>query len=561
MHIFSMATSCNLRKFLKIKTITLTLLGLFFFANCNVLYAYTNEIQNKDEKSSAKYLIEIENYTQDYMKDEAYDLIIEALSKINPENKNDKRNYMEILSYAIFIENNYSLYDSMIQHAIELYNLSDTKNLAHYRMNALYLLSYYDYVVFNNNKVKEKMDEMLLLPIDDTRYPKMIYYYRNLALLALDSNETNTAIQYYEKAYSLSKSIETTNEPDLQAVLLYDLGVAYEWKNEYNIAIKFLIEAIESLNPQNIDYQYVYRIKLAYYYQQTDQLDLAGEQLEQAEILYDKTNTLFKTKIGKSSYYEAKALYAYSLKDYKTAADHFFDYLTKNVQSSTIESSISAQSAASEFELSSIKEQINLLESYQQAQKRNLMYASIAIVLLISFIGFALMSFYRQNIQKKILYKMSITDSLTQLFNRNYIIDVLEKNNKPIQCIALLDIDHFKDVNDTFGHLMGDTVLKKVSSTIKNSIRPQDFVGRYGGEEFLILIDTDSSEIAQQVAERIRSNVEQMSWANHQFKITISIGVAMSSKVDSDLLLAEADSLLYQAKNHGRNRIEFGKFA
>ena len=156
---------------------------------------------------------------------------------------------------------------------------------------------------------------------------------------------------------------------------------------------------------------------------------------------------------------------------------------------------------------------------------------------------------------------MSITDSLTQLFNRNYIIDVLEKNNKPIQCIALLDIDHFKDVNDTFGHLMGDTVLKKVSSTIKNSIRPQDFVGRYGGEEFLILIDTDSSEIAQQVAERIRSNVEQMSWANHQFKITISIGVAMSSKVDSDLLLAEADSLLYQAKNHGRNRIEFGKFA
>ena len=159
--------------------------------------------------------------------------------------------------------------------------------------------------------------------------------------------------------------------------------------------------------------------------------------------------------------------------------------------------------------------------------------------------------------QKNKFYHLSIIDQLTQTFNRTHILNLLENHTQATQCIALMDLDYFKEVNDTYGHIVGDEVLRKVSETIKRSLRPEDSIGRYGGEEFLLIINTDAIDVATTVAERIRSNIEKIEWIIPDLKITASIGLVMSQKSDSDLLLYEADRMLYKAKDSGRNRVMY----
>jgi diguanylate cyclase (GGDEF)-like protein len=125
----------------------------------------------------------------------------------------------------------------------------------------------------------------------------------------------------------------------------------------------------------------------------------------------------------------------------------------------------------------------------------------------------------------------------------------------------LLDIDHFKYVNDTYGHLAGDAVLTEAAQRIKNCIRPYDTLGRYGGEEFLIVLPTADGPGAVCVAERIREAFEAQPVVTEREKIsiTVSLGVAVSegqNSLDAESLLQMADEALYRAKQTGRNRVE-----
>lgn len=122
--------------------------------------------------------------------------------------------------------------------------------------------------------------------------------------------------------------------------------------------------------------------------------------------------------------------------------------------------------------------------------------------------------------------------------------------------VVMLDIDHFKNLNDTYGHAFGDEVLKEVAQTLKDSIREVDFVGRMGGEEFVIAMPETDNETGVAIAERVRASVEELKFKD-DVKVTISGGVATAPQdglVQSDLLKV-ADEALYRAKNNGRNRI------
>jgi diguanylate cyclase (GGDEF)-like protein len=120
----------------------------------------------------------------------------------------------------------------------------------------------------------------------------------------------------------------------------------------------------------------------------------------------------------------------------------------------------------------------------------------------------------------------------------------------------MLDIDNFKSVNDTYGHNMGDEVLKLVSIQIRKHIRRDDILGRIGGEEFLIVLQNTPLEDACQKAEELRKNIEDMRWDINDLHVTISGGVHTYKQGDSlDEFLDEADKLLYQAKNSGRNKM------
>lgn len=160
------------------------------------------------------------------------------------------------------------------------------------------------------------------------------------------------------------------------------------------------------------------------------------------------------------------------------------------------------------------------------------------------------------------LREISVIDSLTGTYNRRYLLKCLNSLRKTAEkygqtfSVILLDIDHFKAINDTFGHVAGDKVLKKVCRTIKNNIRETDIFGRLGGEEFMVILPETHKEQAFVVAERIRQDISNITWAGQDMKITVSGGVYQYNNEKLIELLKKVDNFLYQAKNSGRNRIE-----
>lgn len=155
---------------------------------------------------------------------------------------------------------------------------------------------------------------------------------------------------------------------------------------------------------------------------------------------------------------------------------------------------------------------------------------------------------------------LSMIDELTSLYNRRKIIEILNleieraKRYGYEMSIIMADIDNFKKINDSYGHQAGDLVLKKVANVLKNSLRKVDYVGRFGGEEFLIICSQTSLKNAMILAERIRSAVETMYFGDKIGKVTISLGVTSSKgEKDIDKIINDADRALYQAKRDGKN--------
>lgn len=166
-----------------------------------------------------------------------------------------------------------------------------------------------------------------------------------------------------------------------------------------------------------------------------------------------------------------------------------------------------------------------------------------------------------------LLKEKSIRDGLTGLYNHQYIIELLEIEMKKVYktrndlCLMMLDIDHFKNVNDTYGHQTGDMVLNKVASIITENVRETDYAGRYGGEEFMVILPFLSLEKAILVAERIRLKIQNYTYPIDGLRVTISIGLTDFEGDDPVSFISKADKLLYLAKENGRNRLETNKEA
>lgn len=165
------------------------------------------------------------------------------------------------------------------------------------------------------------------------------------------------------------------------------------------------------------------------------------------------------------------------------------------------------------------------------------------------------------------MFDNAVHDSLTRLYNKRYFLGVLEQHlmtaRKKLDSLTLfmLDVDHFKAINDTHGHPVGDAVLRHVSTLIRQESRNRDVIGRYGGEEFIMLLTDADAESAVRIAERIRRTIHEntLNINSLHVKLTISIGVAsaVDAKGSPDCLIALADERLYTAKRQGRNRVCF----
>ena len=232
------------------------------------------------------------------------------------------------------------------------------------------------------------------------------------------------------------------------------------------------------------------------------------------------------------------------------ALEHFerFHHLERAVRDDGIQRQMRAHAAQRELERTRVEADLERLRNVELAQ--------------------ALKELEDANRDKSELVRklelQVVQDPLTKLYNRRHLETILtsefsraRKNSRALP-VAMLDIDHFKQVNDRFSHQVGDTVLQEVAELIRQSIRTTDIAARYGGEEFVIVLPRTTHVRALAVCERLRRTIAEHDWAriHPELSVTISLGLASSTDVqNSDKLLGLADDKLYEAKGRGRNRV------
>lgn len=159
------------------------------------------------------------------------------------------------------------------------------------------------------------------------------------------------------------------------------------------------------------------------------------------------------------------------------------------------------------------------------------------------------------------LEKLATTDGLTELRNHRTFQGLLarefglaRRHKKPLS-LAMLDVDHFKDFNDAFGHPAGDTVLRRVAAILKDAVRSSDYTARYGGEEFALLLPETGPAGAETLAEKVRHTVAAASWDHRDITVSIGVGSLGDAILSPQALIEAADKALYQSKREGRNRV------
>lgn len=184
----------------------------------------------------------------------------------------------------------------------------------------------------------------------------------------------------------------------------------------------------------------------------------------------------------------------------------------------------------------------------------------LAITILVLTVTYMTISGYQARLEK-----MATTDKLTGIYNRNAFDIILDETIKESQrtgedfSIIMFDIDHFKEINDKFGHLVGDEVLKHVIAKVQNNIRKSDVCCRWGGEEFLILLKKCNLVNAYKIAEKIRKAIKENPYHHDDKDITITVSLGVSQFQDSDTadeLINRVDHAMYRAKQNGRDRTE-----
>lgn len=183
---------------------------------------------------------------------------------------------------------------------------------------------------------------------------------------------------------------------------------------------------------------------------------------------------------------------------------------------------------------------------------------------LLASVGLAIMTLYISRVfedNRKALAELSIRDALTGVYNRRFMTDFLQNTLDSFRrtgnkfYVLMLDIDHFKDINDTYGHIFGDQVLLDCVKAIQKILRKDDVIARYGGEEFAIILFADMPINAVDIAERICQAIASLRFY-HNVTVTVSIGVASSQSDDTiEALLNRADQYMYYAKRAGRNQV------
>ena len=306
-------------------------------------------------------------------------------------------------------------------------------------------------------------------------------------------------------------------------------------------------------------------------------LQYKSTKLNENQIKLDQLNSklsLIQSKIAQGQN-EVAQLNALIEKKQRELANQRWSMKEKNMEVRKLKAQKTINQEELEKKATLIDSQKATIQYTQDAirqQRILLLIASFtAVVFLIMAYVLLLLNTIRKKNNSKLarlnanLYELATTDSMTKLFNRRHFIESSEnlilqqRRNSARSCVLLMDIDHFKRVNDTYGHAVGDEVIVRVADILIANLRKHDIVGRLGGEEFAMVLWDCSVNAAFTIAQRLRSEVQNSSVNTKHGEVgfTISIGLTeiIPNKDDIDQALLRADSALYAAKSNGRNQV------
>lgn len=400
------------------------------------------------------------------------------------------------------------------------------------------------------------------------RHPTLvnnIYFYANLADSYRLNKEYDKAMRLTEKTRKLA--IEKKEVP-LQAFTHQVKARIYTDQENYKSAISEL-KIAKNLQEQVGEQLFGYdlHIDFAYAYLKLEHIDKAEHHLDQAIIdakavadLDDFYLTKLRSEISaKRGNYE-KA-FKQLQQSYKTYRDTFNDNLT-------YVSNLSREQLDQErltFENKLLEKENQLSSKYIDKYKKYGIILGILLILLLLLLVVALWLLIKYRRAARTNQEMALVDTLTRLPNRRQIFRKLDSEhqkselNKSIYSVAIFDIDHFKTINDRFGHRIGDKVINRIASITRNILRENDTIGRISGEEFLLILPNTEIADAEDIAVRLNqqftdADFEDLASGIH---LTASFGVTeyMPDDENLDMVINRADRLLYKAKNKGRNRV------
>ncbi|MCL1068980.1 GGDEF domain-containing protein [Shewanella olleyana] len=373
------------------------------------------------------------------------------------------------------------------------------------------------------------------------------------------------ALERFKKSYDYwlekDKSIQTAGAAVDIAGIQLKLGQIDEAIEILDNAEKTITIELDGL----FSFMKLFRAQAALLKQQPEEaLDYATE----AEMGFDVSNN----ERGLSQVYTLRNKTYVFLEDYQSAHSALTDYLALHHKLDQKSLSSRNSEMRARFNTDKIESENQTLQALQRIKEQELKTLEKnkelqqVIIVLVAIILIIMTLYAAKQVKRKQLFKnLALTDELTQLANRRHTynlaksyIEQARKDNTSFSLISF-DADHFKKVNDTLGHDIGDKVLVQLAEVSRNLMRSSDTVGRVGGEEFLVLLPGANKQQAQEIAERLVSKIANANWQEiaPELKQTISAGVSQFAN-DSHLeaLLLRVDNALYQAKSAGRNCVK-----
>ena len=399
----------------------------------------------------------------------------------------------------------------------------------------------------------------------------------NIGNIYLSKEHFENALKFYNRSLTIKKELKDNFGI---ATTYNNIGISYQGLRSTAKALKNYnssLNMMKKLNDGNGIASSYFHIGIIYYEKNDEKR--ASYNLEKALAYaqnYDNKQIMISCYKILSEIYKNKRNYLKAYTAMKLYAQIKDDLVTIQTQKAVAELQIRYETGKKKKEIELLKTNASITD-YQSKENEMFMVILVIVLIAVAVLGFFFYFQFRQkaNSNKTIeeqnvklieaytkMEELAKTDMLTGLSNRRdmyqkikHETDRFERNEKPF-AILMGDIDNFKKINDTYGHDAGDHVLTSISSLMLSFMRKQDIVGRWGGEEFLLLLPETDMKGGKKIAERLRSRIknESINYKNHILKVTITIGISVYDRVhDVNESIKEADKAMYFGKIRNKN--------